>query len=142
MKKKNTFGPINVYLCFTLLVASLFSWTLAASFAQEIDQTLVCRNELKNNTYRNDIKYVPFPKDLKKYEIYPWKILKMPEFNKSYQTILGSRSKEKWLRLLDGPSLPNKMLQAWQGRFVVVRSCKQHSCDTNKIVTPPKVPLW
>jgi hypothetical protein len=100
----------------------------------KIDQTLANEKEKTNNSYQGDIKYVPFPNELRKYEVYPWEMLKLSDFIKSYRALIGSRVKEKWLRLLDGPSTKNKMVVAPQGNFIIVHSCKQHYCDTHFIL--------
>jgi hypothetical protein len=92
-----------------------------------------------------DVKYVPFPDKLKKYETYPWNILKLSEFNKSYRKTLGIKINEKWLRILDGPSTINKMIKTPQGNFVVVYSCRQHYCDTHVIIilfNPDTAQIW
>jgi hypothetical protein len=96
-------------------------------------------------TNQDDIKYVSFPNEFKKYEVYPWEMLKLSEFSKSYRTILGSRIKEKWIRMLDGPSSPSKMIATSQGNFVVIQSCKQHYCNSHFIIilfNPVTVQSW
>ena len=117
-----------------LLLIFLLCGCIASSVAQESDQSLSNINKQKNVLHQEDVKYVPFPNEFKKYEVYPWEVLKLPDFNKSYQAILGTRIKERWLRRLDGPSTLNKMIATPQGNFIVVNSCKQHYCDTHVII--------
>jgi len=99
---------------------------------ERIDKSLGSSGEEGKNS--SQTKYVPFPNEMKKYQGYPWEILKLPDFNKSYKTIIGSRVKEEWLRLLDGPSSKNKMIATEKGNLIVVNSCKQNYCDTNYIL--------
>lgn len=122
-----------VYLFYILVLAILLCGHISVSVAQEIDQITTDTNK-KKTSYQEDIKYVSFPNELKKYEVYPWEILKLPDFSKSYRAILGLRVKERWIRLLDGPSQTNKLIAAQSGKFVVIKSCKQHSCGTDNIV--------
>ena len=79
-------------------------------------------------------KYIPFPNELKKYEAYAWGIIKLTDFNRSYKATIGLRVKEKWLRLLDGPSTKNKLVATQKANFIAVNSCKQNDCDTDHIL--------
>lgn len=84
--------------------------------------------------YAEEIKFAPFPVDFKKYEVYPWDILKLPEFREPYFRILTGRTDIKWLKTLSGPSELNKLVSTQSGAFVVIKSCKQHWCDTHNII--------
>lgn len=125
MKKKDRIVTI---IFFIILL------TITALVTHEVDQSLATPEEQNKNSYQKDVKYVPLPNDLKKYEGYPWEILKLPDFSKAYRSILGPRIKEKWLKLMDGPSYPNEMIVTPQGNFVVIHSCKQHYCETHFIL--------
>lgn len=123
MKRRNR--VVRIILFLILLVAMQLA-------TQRIDKSLGDPEGQSKNSCQT--KYVIFPDEMKKYQVYPWEILKLPDFNKSYKTIIGSRVKDKWLRLLDGPSSKNAMVATEKGNFLAVNSCKQNYCDTNFIL--------
>jgi hypothetical protein len=127
------------------IIFFLILLTIIELVAQRIDQSLANPGAQNDNFYQKDIKYVPFPNELKKYEVYPWEVLEMPDFSKSYRAIIGLRIKEKWLRLLDGPSTLNKMIATPQGNLVIVNSCKIHECGPRHILilfNPVTKQIW
>jgi hypothetical protein len=77
----------------------------------------------------DDVISIPFPIEWKKYDKYPWDILKIPEFRKSYFSLLGHKMNQKWLKTLSGPSSPAIVVQSSQQKFLVLNSCKQNHCD-------------
>lgn len=101
--------------------------------AYGISQCSGCTRDQNKNASAK-INFVPFPDNLKKYEVPPWEILKLSDFNRSYKEILGSKIKEHWLESLGGPSTKNKLIMTPQGNCVVVHSCMQHNCDTHMIL--------
>lgn len=119
---------------FTLLFLILLCLLFTSSIVLKNDLALANEKEKTNSSYQEYTKYIPFPKELKIYEVYPWEMLNLSNFAKSYSALIGSRVKDNWLRLLDGPSSKNKMVTTPQGDFIIVHSCKQHYCDTHFIL--------
>ena len=84
--------------------------------------------------YAEEIKFVPFPADLKNTRFIHGIFLKLPEFREPYFRILAGRTDIKWLKTLSGPSELNKLVSTQPGTFVVIESCKQHWCGSHNIV--------
>jgi hypothetical protein len=121
-------------VCASILTVLFYVFVASPVLATTGTIQIAAGTEKKLSEAREPIRYVPFPDELKQYEVYPWEILSVPRFKKSYRMIIGSKLGEKWLKLLDGPSNPNKLLATRDGKLVVVKSCKPHWCDTHLIV--------
>jgi len=92
-------------------------------------------NSRATNMISPDCKFskIDFTDEMKKYEVFPWQILKNKEFKTKYYSMLGNRANVKWLKRLSGPGRTNLLLNTEMGRFVFVSSCMPNSCNTHYI---------
>jgi hypothetical protein len=65
---------------------------------------------------------------------YPWEWLKDGGFKTAYVKALGSKSKERWLMELPGPSVRSRSVAIGVRDYVLLQSCKPHDCADRNVV--------
>jgi hypothetical protein len=79
----------------SVLFMGLLFWAVMA-FPLRIDiEWLSEAKEQSEKLNRANVNFMQFPKELGKFEVYPWETLKLQDFSKSYTAIIGSKVKEK-----------------------------------------------
>lgn len=81
------------------------------------------------------IEFVSFPEQYKKYEVYPWEMLKVDDFLEAYTAMTREGEFEDWVKSLTGTAQgKNRMIRVSREGFVLVVCCKPHMCDTSQII--------
>lgn len=95
-------------------------------------------SNIKTSNTNDDVtqiyRFVEFNKDLSEYEIYPWEMNKIAKFKKAYSKLFAKHQNDKWVVNLYGPSRKNRLIECLKNKYVVIKTCKPHECDTNKLV--------
>jgi hypothetical protein len=126
----------NKRICLYPLLSLIFYFWSALLFTTLLFGQPTLSREDSSGLFQssNKVKTIPYPEEWKKYRVYPWEILKFPEFRNSYLPLIGPRVKEKWLKTLSGPSSPAQLFQSDHEKLIAVNSCKQHNCDRQYIL--------
>jgi hypothetical protein len=61
-------------------------------------------------------------------------MIAQPKFKAAYLKALGKWSKEPWLKDLDGPTPPSRLVTVAGTEYRLVSSCKNHDCYNNNVV--------
>ncbi len=85
-------------------------------------------------TGKISVEYGAFPETLKRFDTYPWESLKIEEFRKSYTAMLTGRLQSEWISNLTGTGNRNKLVRSSKRSYVLIASCKPHSCDSDQIL--------
>jgi len=81
------------------------------------------------------VEYISFIDQFKKYEVYPWDMLKIDDFQRSYTAAINDGQIEDWVRNLSGTATgKNRMIRAFKEQFLLIVCCKPHLCDSSQII--------
>ena len=64
----------------------------------------------------------------------PTDLLRDPRFKAAYLAALGPLAREAWLRTLNGPAPPNRLVQIDGHTYTLSAACKPHDCGDNNLV--------
>lgn len=72
-------------------------------------------------------------------------MMKDKAFRTAYTKAMGTRMRERWIAVLDGPAPPNRTVKLGDQEYVQVAACKAHDCSANNMLvlwSAPKKQLY